>query len=180
MIGKNPLFVSRQHGHSVTTMWRTYAAWMERALESDIALIQAAMNRDGPSIERASNTRTELTLKAPAVAGLGTRLATRHEASEAQLPDKKGQKKWRRGWDYSLRASPLRGRPSGRYPRFVAATADPGPREFMSRVAERVGLSAAAPRILRFAPDRRVRVVQNRCAILSNPGRCVHTSCTAK
>jgi hypothetical protein len=29
---------------------------------------------------------------------------------------------WRRGRDYSaLRASPLRGRPDGRYPRFVAA-----------------------------------------------------------
>jgi len=36
-------------------------------------------------------------------------------------------------------------------------------------VAESVGLFAATPRILRFAPDRRVRVVQNRCAILSNP-----------
>ena len=83
IIGKNPLFVSRQHGHSVTTMWRTYAAWMEGALESDIALIQAAMNRDGRSIERASNTRTELTLKAPAVAGLGTRLASSKEAAGA-------------------------------------------------------------------------------------------------
>jgi hypothetical protein len=32
---------------------------------------------------------------------------------------------WRRGRDYSsLRASPLRGRPNGRYPRFVAPTAD--------------------------------------------------------
>ena len=41
MLGKNPLFVSRQHGHSVTTMWRTYAAWMEGALETDIALILA-------------------------------------------------------------------------------------------------------------------------------------------
>jgi hypothetical protein len=97
MIGKNPLFVSRQHGHSVTTMWRTYAAWMEGALESNIALIQAAMNGDGPAIKRMSNTRIELTLNAPAVAGLGTRLAARREAREAQVPDKKGQKKWRRG-----------------------------------------------------------------------------------
>ena|ERR1700730_7931520 len=47
-------------------------------------------------------------------------------------------------------------------------------------MAERVGLFAAAPRILRFAPDRRVRVVQNRSAILSNPGEFFHTSCTAK
>jgi len=43
MIGKNPLLVSEQHGHNVTTMWRTYAAWMEGALESDIVLIEAAM-----------------------------------------------------------------------------------------------------------------------------------------
>ena len=98
MIGKNQLFVSRQHGHSVTTMWRTYAAWMEDALETDIALIQAAMNGDGRAIERVSNPQIELTLNAPAVAGLGTRLATRREAPEAQVPDSKGQKKWRRGW----------------------------------------------------------------------------------
>ena len=26
MVGKNPLFVARQHGHSVATMFRTYAA----------------------------------------------------------------------------------------------------------------------------------------------------------
>jgi hypothetical protein len=104
MIGKNPLFVSRQHGHSVTTMWRTYAAWMEGALESDIALIQAAMNNDGRAIEQVSKTLIELTLNALAVPGLGTRLATRREASEAQVPDKKGQKKWRRGWDSNPRA----------------------------------------------------------------------------
>jgi hypothetical protein len=79
-------------------MWRTYAAWMEGALESDIALIQAAMNRDGRAIERVPNTQIELTLNAPAVAGFGTRLATRRTALEAQVPEKKGQKKWRRGW----------------------------------------------------------------------------------
>jgi integrase len=93
MIGKNPLFVSRQHGHCVTTMWRTYAAWMEGVLESDIALIQAAMNRDGSAIERVSNTQIESTLNAPAVAGLGTRLANRRAAPEAQVPDKTAQKK---------------------------------------------------------------------------------------
>src|ERR1700732_2629128 len=58
-----------------------------------------------------------------------------------------------------------------------------GPSEFARHqgvMAERVRLFAAAPRILRFAPDRRVRVVQNRWAILSNPGEFFHTSCTAK
>jgi integrase len=43
MIGKNPLFVARQHGHSLVTMWRTYAAWMDGAFESDIDLIRAAI-----------------------------------------------------------------------------------------------------------------------------------------
>jgi hypothetical protein len=92
MIGKNPLFVSRQHGHSVTTMWRTYAAWMDGALESDIALIQAAMNRDGSAVERMSNSQMQLTLNVPAVAGLGTRLATSRGGPEAQVPEKKGLK----------------------------------------------------------------------------------------
>jgi hypothetical protein len=46
MTGKNPLYVSRQHGHSVETMWRTYSAWMDGAIESDIALIKDAMERD--------------------------------------------------------------------------------------------------------------------------------------
>ena len=47
MVGKNPLFVSRQRGHTITTMWLSYAAWMEGAPETDIALIQVAMNGDG-------------------------------------------------------------------------------------------------------------------------------------
>jgi hypothetical protein len=64
-------------------------------MAADTALIQAAMNRDGRAIERVSNTQIELTSNAPAVPGFGTRLATRCEASEAQVPDKKGQKKWR-------------------------------------------------------------------------------------
>jgi integrase len=91
MIGKNPLFVSRQHGHSVTTMWRTYAAWMDGALESDIALIQAAMNRDGCAVERVSNMISSVPAEL-AVARLGTRLATRRDAPRTQVPDKKGLK----------------------------------------------------------------------------------------
>jgi hypothetical protein len=49
MVGKNPLYVSRQHGHSVETMWRTYSAWMDGAVESDIALIKQSMERDAVS-----------------------------------------------------------------------------------------------------------------------------------
>jgi hypothetical protein len=57
----------------------------------DIALIQAAMNRDGSAIERVSNAQIESTLNAPAVAGLGTRHSARgarRAAPEAQVPDK--------------------------------------------------------------------------------------------
>jgi integrase len=47
--GKNPLYVSRQHGHSVETMWSTYSAWMDGALESDVALIKESMERTASS-----------------------------------------------------------------------------------------------------------------------------------
>jgi integrase len=43
MIGKNPLWVSKQHGHSVTTMLRVYTAWADGASEADIKAIKRAM-----------------------------------------------------------------------------------------------------------------------------------------
>jgi integrase len=43
MIGKNLLWVAKQHGHSVTTMLNVYAAWTEGATESDIEAIKQAM-----------------------------------------------------------------------------------------------------------------------------------------
>ena len=42
MIGKNPLRVAKEHGHSVQTMWRVYSAWMEGAVDSDIEAIHSA------------------------------------------------------------------------------------------------------------------------------------------
>lgn len=44
MIGGNPLLVSEQHGHSVITMFTTYAAWLECAQPTDVRAIEAAMN----------------------------------------------------------------------------------------------------------------------------------------
>jgi integrase len=44
MIGKNLLWVSKQHGHSVQTMLSTYAAWVEGAKDEDIEAIKRAMN----------------------------------------------------------------------------------------------------------------------------------------
>jgi hypothetical protein len=45
MGGKNPLWVAKRHGHRISTMLRVYAAWAERAVESDIDAIKRSMNR---------------------------------------------------------------------------------------------------------------------------------------
>jgi hypothetical protein len=51
MIGRNPLWVAKQHGHSLLTMLRVYAAWAADAPETGVVAIQEAMgyvnrNRD--------------------------------------------------------------------------------------------------------------------------------------
>jgi len=43
MLGKNVLWVAKQHGHSTITMLRTYAAWTEGAVEADVAAIARSM-----------------------------------------------------------------------------------------------------------------------------------------
>ena len=45
MIGKNPLWVAKQHGHSIATMLRVYAAWADGAVESDIEAIKRSMDQ---------------------------------------------------------------------------------------------------------------------------------------
>ena len=44
MIGKNALWVAKQHGHSIATMLRAYAAWAEGSVESDLKTIRSSMN----------------------------------------------------------------------------------------------------------------------------------------
>ena len=46
MVGKNPLWVAKQHGHSICTMLRVYAAWAEAAVESDVEAIRRSMSRN--------------------------------------------------------------------------------------------------------------------------------------
>lgn len=46
MIGKSPLWVSKQHGHRPETMFRAYAAWTEGAPESRGVVIRQAMGWD--------------------------------------------------------------------------------------------------------------------------------------
>jgi integrase len=49
VLGHSPLWVARQHGHSVTTMLRVYAAWAEGMVESDVVAIKQAMT-DRPAM----------------------------------------------------------------------------------------------------------------------------------
>jgi hypothetical protein len=45
MLGKNLLWVAKQHGHSVEVMLRMYAAWLEGATDADIHAIKKAMEK---------------------------------------------------------------------------------------------------------------------------------------
>jgi integrase len=59
MVGKNPLWVAKQHGHSVHVMLDVYAAWTEGAKDSDIAAIKHAMQLR-PSLEADRTPTTAL------------------------------------------------------------------------------------------------------------------------
>jgi integrase len=85
VVGKNPLYVSRQHGHSVETMWRTYSSWMEGAFESDIQLIRAAMDTSStsapnarPSTHQSTKDRGPQTPRFPGFRGFGNGFANRN------------------------------------------------------------------------------------------------------
>jgi hypothetical protein len=54
MVGRKPLWVAKQHGHSITTMLRAYAAWAEGAIETDIEAIKHAMGFSPQTIEPAA------------------------------------------------------------------------------------------------------------------------------
>lgn len=83
MIGKNPLWVAKQHGHSVQTMLETYAAWTEGAQESDIEAIRRATTDTQDCIEpRASvaiqSASCQTRIDPPQAPGAGSRLAVAH------------------------------------------------------------------------------------------------------
>jgi len=44
MVGKNILWVAKQHGHSIATMLRAYAAWAEGTAEVDVDAIKRSMS----------------------------------------------------------------------------------------------------------------------------------------
>ena len=116
MLGKNLLWVAKQHGHSVEVMLRMYAAWLDGATEADNHAIKQAMerrpvarteiidSRAAISAVNAATNRTRLIVIRPlespefgsslAVGKSGTSLSTGNDL----------EKKWRRGWDSNPRA----------------------------------------------------------------------------
>ena len=110
MIGNNPLWVAKQHGHTITTMLKAYAAWTEGAPRSDIQAIKRAMapesadsermkipNRtvaDAPhegfrSIRPKTCTQTEPGTDARS-SSFATGFATRHRAGRAKCSKRRG------------------------------------------------------------------------------------------
>ena len=79
MIGKKPLWVAKQHGHSLETMLRMHTAWGDGAVEADIRQLEktitirsvppsaASLGRPTPIVGRAANAqRLHRTAAAPA------------------------------------------------------------------------------------------------------------------
>ena len=65
MIGNNPLWVAKQHGHSVQTMLDVYAAWTDGSKESDIAAIKHAMESRPLQPPHGAHTTTCIPLASP-------------------------------------------------------------------------------------------------------------------
>jgi hypothetical protein len=114
-MGKNLLWVAKQHGHSVEVM-RMYAAWLEGAMESDIHAIEHAMEKRPTaravffdsraaisSINAATNRGAQIVIRPPKSPEFGSSLAV--GKSGTPLNTGKGlENKWRRGWDSNPRA----------------------------------------------------------------------------
>ena len=113
MLGKNLLWVAKQHGHSVEVMLRMYAAWIEGATDSDIHAIKQAMQirpvralpdaRAAISVVNAATIRVQqIVIRPPESPEFGSSLAVGN--GERSKPLNREQIKWRRGWDSNPRA----------------------------------------------------------------------------
>jgi integrase len=70
MIGKSPLWVSKQHGHRPETMFRAYAAWTEGAPESEVVLIRETMGLSDQPRPKKKRVRRNVSLR------VGTKIGT--------------------------------------------------------------------------------------------------------
>ena len=60
MLGKNLLWVAKQHGHSVEVMLRMYAAWLEGATDADIHAIKKATEKGPSTLVAISDSRVAI------------------------------------------------------------------------------------------------------------------------
>ena len=116
MLGKNLLWVAKQHGHSVEVMLRMYAAWLDGATDSDIQAIKQAMEKR-PAARRSihdsraaisavnsvSNRVTRIVIRPLKSPEFGSSLAVGKDLSDSSLRND-SKIKWRRGWDSNPRA----------------------------------------------------------------------------
>jgi hypothetical protein len=115
MLGKNLLWVAKQHGHSVEVMLRMYAAWLEGATESDIRAIKQAMEKRSPAhaaiydsrtaisaVNAATNRVAQIVIRPLKSPEFGSSLAVGKSPSDSSLRND-SKIKWRRGWDSNPR-----------------------------------------------------------------------------
>jgi integrase len=119
MAGKNPLWVAKQHGHSIATMLRAYAAWAEGTAEVDVEAIKRSMNAtEAPpslnlavdlSVAEALQAKRRLATRPARTAQSCANRLFRHE--ELALSQTKESLAGVAGLFGPGRAEPLRGRP---------------------------------------------------------------------
>jgi hypothetical protein len=116
MLGKNLLWVAKQHGHSVEVMLRMYAAWLDGATDADIHAIKKAMERTPfaraeffasrtaiSGVNAVSNRIMQIVIRPLKSPEFGSSLAVGKDLSDSS-PRNDSKIKWRRGWDSNPRA----------------------------------------------------------------------------
>ena len=116
MLGKNLLWVAKQHGHSVEVMLRMYAAWLEGATEVDIHAIKRSMEKRPDAraafldsrtavsaVNTVSNRVTQIVIRPLKSPEFRNSFAVGKDLSDSSLRNA-SKIKWRRGWDSNPRA----------------------------------------------------------------------------
>jgi len=116
MLGKNLLWVAKQHGHSVEVMLRMYAGWLDGTTEAGIHAIKQAMEKRPDAraafldsrtaisaVNAATNRVTQIVIRPLKSPEFGSSLAVGKDLSDSSLRND-SKIKWRRGWDSNPRA----------------------------------------------------------------------------
>jgi hypothetical protein len=119
MLGKNLLWVAKQHGHSVEVMLRMYAEWLDGATEADIQSIKQAMEKrpvaraaipykraEISAVNAGTNRAKLIVIRPPESPEFGSSLAVGKVPGDSSLRND-SRIKWRRGWDYSAAPRPF-------------------------------------------------------------------------